>query len=391
MDDDFIARAGEYWPRLTRTARLLTGNSADAERHARAALAEVYARRRLRGDDTEFYVRRALVRGFLRRRPRLLTRSGRGNHGHGGHGGRPRHGHAPEPYAPDPLDPPTEVLAGLPPRRRAVAVLRHWEGLTHREVAALLNSSPGTAKGLWRRAEKALRAHPAYGDTPLAGSPPEPRHVAVPVAAIAEAGRTRRRQRRITMALLTSVGALLLVPLVLGVVRGTASGSGSETTAVARTAVRVVTPGERVAAASGVEFWLTKDGTHWSAPGQQNLFHDFREGGSESTGKGEGKGEGEGEGKDSGLTLHADPVSGKRIFLSGVHRGHGGTREATRVELVTSEGTFTARVLTLAGAPGWSAWYVDSQLPGGASALKDITVKAYDSAGELLARTDTPS
>jgi DNA-directed RNA polymerase specialized sigma24 family protein len=381
MDDDFIARAGEYWPRLTRTARLLTGDSADADRRARAALAEVYARRRLRGDDTEFYVRRALVRAFLRR-PRLLTRSGRGHHGHGE---RPRHGHAPEPYAPDPLDPPTEVLAGLPPRRRAVAVLRHWEGLTHREVAALLNSSPGTAKGLWRRAEKALRAHPAYGDAPYAGSTSEAPQVAFPVAAIAEAGRTRRRQRRISTALLTSVGALLLVPLVLGVVRGTAAGSGAETTPVARTAVRVVTPGERVAAASGVEFWLAKDGTHWSAPGQRNIFHDFRGGaGSESGGGVKGEGEGEG----SGLTLHVDPVSGKRIFLSGVLRG---TREATRVKLVTSEGTFTARVLTLAGAPGWSAWYADSQLSRSEGALKDITVKAYDSAGELLARTDTPS
>ncbi|MFS8200319.1 sigma factor-like helix-turn-helix DNA-binding protein [Streptomyces sp. CWNU-52B] len=385
MDDDFTARAGEYWPRLTRTARLLTGNSADADRRARAALAEVYARRRLPGDDAEFYVRRALVRDFLRRRPRLLAvvRPGPGPEAAAGRGTGAGHrrgrGHAPQPYVADPLDPVTEVLASLTPRRRAVAVLRHWDGLTHRETAALLDSAPGSVKAVWRRAEKALRAHPAYREGPHDGSPPVPGPV--PVAAVEAAGRIRRGQRRRTAALVTSVGALVLVPLVVGAVRGTDSGSGADPTPVARTAVRVVTPGERVAAASGVQFWLTKDGTHWSAPGQPNLFRD--EGGTGEDGTEEDEAE-----KGAGLTLHADLTSGKRIFLSGVHRG---TSEATRVELGTPDGTFTARVLTLAGSPGWSAWYVDTQLTGRAQALRDLTVTAYDSAGKLLARTEGPS
>ncbi|WP_328495380.1 sigma-70 region 4 domain-containing protein [Streptomyces sp. NBC_00414] len=381
MDDDFTARAGEYWPRLTRTARLLTGNSADADRRARAAVAEVYARRRLPGDDEEFYVRRALVRGFLRRWPRLPGRSGP----------------APRPYTPDPLDPLTEVLAALPPRRRAVAVLRRWDGLTHREIAALLNSSPGAVKAVGRRAEKALRAHVAYREGPPAGSPAGRPPVAgpVPVPAIEEAGRTRRRQRRRTTAVLTAVGALLLVPLVVGAVRGTGSGSGGVTVSVERAAVRVVTPGERVAAAPGVQFWLTKDGTHLSAPGQSNQFRDSGDGESEEDGSVEGGSEesasdkgASGKGGGSALTVWADSTTGKRIFLSGVHRG---SREASRVELVTSDGTFTARLLTLAGSPGWSAWYVDVQLTGTDALLQDITVKAYDSAGTLIARTDTPS
>jgi len=376
MDDDFTARAGEYWPRLTRTALLLTGNPADADRRARAALAEVYARRRVPGDDAEFYVRRALVRGFLRRRrPRLPAR---GKHA------------SPVPYAPaplaplDPLDPLTEVLAGLPPRRRAVAVLRHWDGLSHREIAALLNSSRGTVKAVGRRAEKALRAHSAYRDTPHADTPhadtshtgtphtgsPHAGSPPVPVAAIEAAGRRLRRRRRRTTAVLTSVGALLLVPLVAGAVRGTDSGSGTDSTPVARTAVRVVTPGERVTAVPGVEFWLAKDGAHWSAPKQPNRSHD--------SGAGEGP----------GLTVRAEPASGKRVFLSGVHRG---PHEATRIELVTADGTFSARVLTLAGSPGWSAWYADTQLTGSGQSPKGLTVKAYDSVGKLLARTDTPS
>ncbi|MFE9684617.1 sigma factor-like helix-turn-helix DNA-binding protein [Streptomyces sp. NPDC006285] len=362
MDDDFTARAGEYWPRLTRTARLLTGNAADADRRARAALAEVCARRRVPGDDAEFYVRRALVRGFLRRWPRLLDRLGPGA-GSGSHAG-----HARQPYASDPLDPLTEVLAGLPPRRRAVAVLRHWDGLTRRETAAVLDTSPGAVKALWRQAEKALRAHPAYREGPYDGSPAVPGPL--PASAVEAAGRTRRRQRRRRTAVLTSAGALLLVPLVVGAVRGSDSGSGTSPSSVTRTAVRVVTSGERVAAAPGVEFWLTGDGTHHSAPGRPNRFR-------------AAGGDGE-----PGLTVHADPTSGGRVFLSGVHRG---SRAAARVELGTPDGTFTARVLTLAGSPGWSAWYADTQLTGGDTWSKRLTVRAYDSAGKLLTRTDTPS
>ncbi|MFE7033945.1 sigma factor-like helix-turn-helix DNA-binding protein [Streptomyces sp. NPDC057621] len=392
MDDDFTARAGEYWPRLTRTARLLTGNSADADRRARAAVAEVYARRRVPGDDAEFYVRRALVRGSLRRRrPRPVALLGRSWGSEGARGtGRSRHsarsGSTPEPYVPDPLDPLTEVLAGLPPRRRAVAVLRYWDGLTHREIAALLNSSRGAVKAVDRRAEKALRAHAAYREgapgrrdpqVPRAEGPFEVPHAELPAPAIEAAGRTLRKRRRRTTAVLTSVGALLLVPLVVGAMRGSDSGSGGVTVSVERAAVRVVTPGERVTAAPGVQFWLSKDGTHLSAPGQPNQFRDAGKGDSEEGGAG-----------SPALTLWADSTDGKRIFLSGVHRG---SREASRVEVRTTEGTFTARLLTLAGSPGWSAWYVDAPLTGGGTSSPGITVKAYDSAGTLLARTDTPS
>ncbi|MEU9874906.1 sigma factor-like helix-turn-helix DNA-binding protein [Streptomyces phaeochromogenes] len=360
MDDEFTARAGEYWPRLTRTARLLTGDSADAERLARAALAEVYARRRTPRDDAEFYVRRALVRGFLRSRTRPFIGSRR----------------APEPYAAGQLDQLTEVLAALPPRRRAVAVLHHWDGLSHREIAALLNSSPGAVKAHGRRALKALRAHPAYG----AGGRNEPSPVPPPgipaadLPAVEEAGRTRRRSRRRTTAVLTTVCALLLTPLVVGAVRGTGSGGdGGDTTPVSRTAVRVVTAGERVSAAPGAEVWLTKDGKHWSTPKGPNQFRPAGEGS---------------KGSGAAITLESEPASGTCLFHSGVLRS---SREASRVELTTPDGTFTARVLTLAGNPGWSVWYTDTRLQDGKGQLREITVKAYDSAGKLLAQTGPSS
>ncbi|MEU9788003.1 sigma factor-like helix-turn-helix DNA-binding protein [Streptomyces phaeochromogenes] len=367
MDDEFTARAGEYWPRLTRTARLLTGDSADAERLARAALAEVYARRRTPRDDAEFYVRRALVRGFLRSRTRPFIGSRR----------------APEPYATGQLAPLTEVLAALPPRRRAVAVLHHWDGLSHREIAALLNSSPGAVKAHGRRALKALRAHPAYPEPSRSGGRPVPGPVSgipptvLPAAvlpAVEEAGRTRRRSRRRTTAVLTTVCALLLAPLVLGAVRGTGSGGdGGDTTPVSRTAVRVVTAGERVSAAPGAEVWLTKEGKHWSTPKGPNQFR--------PAGKGS-------KGSGAAITLESEPASGTHLFHSGVLQG---SREASRVELTTPDGTFTARVLTLAGSPGWSVWYAETQLQDGKRQLSEITVKAYDSAGKLLAQTGTSS
>ncbi|MGW3935714.1 sigma factor-like helix-turn-helix DNA-binding protein [Streptomyces phaeochromogenes] len=364
MDDEFTARAGEYWPRLTRTALLLTGDSADAERLARAALAEVYARRRTPRDDAEFYVRRALVRGFLRSRTRPFIGSRR----------------APEPYASGQLDPLTEVLAALPPRRRAVAVLHHWDGLSHREIAALLNSSRGAVKAHGRRALKALRAHPAYGEPSRTGRRSVPGPAPVPgipaavIPAVEEAGRTRRRSRRRTTAVLTTVCALLLAPLVLGAVRGTGSGGdGGDTTPVARTAVRVVTAGERVSAAPGAEVWLTKEGKHWSTPKGPNQFR--------PAGKGS-------KGSGAAITLESEPASGTRLFHSGVLRG---SREASRVELTTPDGTFTARVLTLAGSPGWSVWYAETRLQDGEGQLSGITVKAYDSAGKLLAQTGTSS
>ncbi|MCZ4511161.1 sigma factor-like helix-turn-helix DNA-binding protein [Streptomyces sp. ActVer] len=362
MDDEFTARAGEYWPRLTRTARLLTGHSADAERLARAALAEVYARRRTPRDDAEFYVRRALVRGFLRSRTRPFIGSRR----------------APEPYAAGRLDPLTEVLAALPPRRRAVAVLHHWDGLSHREIAALLNSSPGAVKAHGRRALKDLRAHPAYGESTRRGGRSVPGPVQPPgipaavLPAVEEAGRTRRRSRRRTTAVLTTVCALLLVPLALGAVRGTGSdGGGGGTTPVARASVRVVTAGERVAAAPGVELWLTKDGKHWSTPKAPNQFRPADKGS---------------KGSSAAITLESDPASGTRLFHSGVLQS---VREPSRVQLTTPDGTFTARILTLAGSPGWSVWYADTQLPDGKGWLSETTVKAYDSAGKLLTQTGT--
>ncbi|MFJ9902490.1 sigma-70 family RNA polymerase sigma factor [Streptomyces sp. NPDC101152] len=128
---DFAAYATEVWPRLLRTARLLTGDADAAADLARAALAETYARRRrVPRNDADFHVRRTLVRLHGRRRstrrPRRLTAFGR-------------------------------ALAELPVRQRVVLVLRHGDGLDESEIADVLGCSQGAVTSYARRGLAALR------------------------------------------------------------------------------------------------------------------------------------------------------------------------------------------------------------------------------------------
>ena len=72
-----------------------------------------------------------------------------------------------------------DAIASLPPRQRAVVLLRYVEDLTVGEVAAALNISEGTVKSQAHHARSALQAHlgPDYRDdrSGLDRSGPEPR------------------------------------------------------------------------------------------------------------------------------------------------------------------------------------------------------------------------
>ncbi len=50
-----------------------------------------------------------------------------------------------------------DALANLPPKRRAVVVLRYYAGLRQREIAEVLGLRPGTVKSMLHRALAQLR------------------------------------------------------------------------------------------------------------------------------------------------------------------------------------------------------------------------------------------
>jgi RNA polymerase sigma-70 factor (sigma-E family) len=140
-DAEFQAYMAARWPVLVRTAYLLTGDRFLAEDLAQTALTRVYAswRRVRRADDVDAYVRRVLVNAnagrFRKRRvAEHLTAA-------------PMDGRVHLPHeAIAERSALMAALAELPARQRAVVVLRYWEDLSEREVAAVLGCSVGTVK-----------------------------------------------------------------------------------------------------------------------------------------------------------------------------------------------------------------------------------------------------
>ena len=145
----FLAQHGE---RLLHIAIALTGSRADGEDLLQAALERLVPRwRTIAADAAASYLRRTLYnlaadgwrrRGAWRRAlPLLRTQDA----------------------APDSMtevdlrDALVRLLVQLPPRQRAVIVLRYWEQLTEAETAALLGCSAGTVKSATSRGLQRLR------------------------------------------------------------------------------------------------------------------------------------------------------------------------------------------------------------------------------------------
>ncbi|MFF9843667.1 SigE family RNA polymerase sigma factor [Streptomyces sp. NPDC020422] len=156
-DAGFAEFALAAWPRLVRTAQLLTGDFHEAEDLVQTTLAKVYGRwRRVPREEVDLYVRRALVNNNLSRLRRkrvvhlltpVLPESVR--HAYAGHA-----------EAVERRTALLGALADLPARQRAVMVLRYWEDLSEQEIATVLHCSIGTVKTHARRGLAALRAHP---------------------------------------------------------------------------------------------------------------------------------------------------------------------------------------------------------------------------------------
>jgi RNA polymerase sigma-70 factor (sigma-E family) len=132
----------QYEP-MVRVAFLLVGSRAEAEDVVQDAFARVELRW-ARVDNPAGYLRRCVVNrsnDVLRRRSveqRFL---------------RLRRDEASELVA----DELGDALASLPPKRRAAIVLRYYNGLPEREIAAALGVRPGTVKSLLHRGLAQLR------------------------------------------------------------------------------------------------------------------------------------------------------------------------------------------------------------------------------------------
>ncbi|HEY1346560.1 MAG TPA: SigE family RNA polymerase sigma factor [Streptosporangiaceae bacterium] len=148
--EEFAQFAETMSPRLRRMAFLLCGDWHTAEDLAQTALAKVFVswRRIRRQDAVHAYTTRTLVNTYLadkrlKRTGELLT---------GWLPERPVQAAAPETRMVL-----LDALATLPPRARAVVVLRYWADMTVEQVADLLGCSTGNVKSLSARGLDKLR------------------------------------------------------------------------------------------------------------------------------------------------------------------------------------------------------------------------------------------
>lgn len=150
---DFRAFVAARSTSLVWFAHVLTGDRHTAEDVVQTALSRTFAGwgRVKRKDNPEGYVRRAIVNTHLnglRRRPWREQ----------------PHGEVPETATDrrpesdlDEREAMWHALASLPPRQRAVLVLRYYEDLTEADIAEVLGCSRGTVKSQASKALASLR------------------------------------------------------------------------------------------------------------------------------------------------------------------------------------------------------------------------------------------
>jgi RNA polymerase sigma-70 factor (sigma-E family) len=149
--DEYVAARGQQ---LVRLGFVLSGDHHQAEDLAQSALMSAYRhwRRVRRMDDPHAYVRRILVNGHLTAARRASSRE------------TPAPAIEPSLVEPDPATALVEhdrlwrLLAELPPRERAVLVLRYYEDLDHASIAAVLGISASTARATASKGLATLRA-----------------------------------------------------------------------------------------------------------------------------------------------------------------------------------------------------------------------------------------
>jgi RNA polymerase sigma-70 factor (sigma-E family) len=150
-EDEFTEFVAGALPRLLRFGHVLTGNPAAAEDLVQTALGRsLRAWRAHRINDPHAYVRKAMVNAYASSwRHRRLTEVVISD---------PvlRMPEVDEAKRVDDRDAVWRALLVLPPRQRAVIVLRYYEDLSEREIAAVMGTSAGTVKSQSARALRRL-------------------------------------------------------------------------------------------------------------------------------------------------------------------------------------------------------------------------------------------
>ncbi|MFF4795256.1 SigE family RNA polymerase sigma factor [Streptomyces sp. NPDC001276] len=150
--EEFVTARG---PRLLRVAWLLTGDAHLAEDLLQTVLAKVWSKWRKIGlENPEAYVRKALVNTHMS----WWQRRWRGEIPHE-HERMPEGTGAGDPFDAVDLEQSLALaVRRLPPRQRAVVVLRYFEELSVQETAQLLGCHSGTVKSQAAKALQTLRA-----------------------------------------------------------------------------------------------------------------------------------------------------------------------------------------------------------------------------------------
>ncbi len=160
---EFEVVAAGRWTTMVRTAYLLTGDNGLAQDLAQSTLASVYVHwgKVSRARDIDAYLHRILINTHLsrlrRRRVREVELDDR----------TARDATAADSATADFAAAAAwrvtvnEALAALPPRQRAVLVLRFWSDLTEVQTAVAMGCSVGTVKSQTFKALAKLRLDPA--------------------------------------------------------------------------------------------------------------------------------------------------------------------------------------------------------------------------------------
>ncbi|MFD4412880.1 SigE family RNA polymerase sigma factor [Streptomyces sp. NPDC058475] len=163
-DEEFQSFVIGRWPRLMRTAFLLTGEQHAAEDLVQSTLEQVYVAWRRVGaaDDPEAYVRRVMINAHARKHRRKLKEFLAPKDDSGLTHELPDSGD--RIAQADDRSALLKALSELPARQREAVVLRYWEDLSESQTAEAMGCSVGAVKSNAAKGIAKLRAIPGLAE-----------------------------------------------------------------------------------------------------------------------------------------------------------------------------------------------------------------------------------